>query len=329
MRKITEVEKIEIARRLSKFQGPNDLKSYFAVSGNIFGLVVCLFVNYYLFQIAPLYTAFLWLPTAAFLGRIFVCFHDCGHKNLFSSPLSNLIFGRISGMIIGIPYKFWEHYHNIHHSIVNNLDRRHLDIESSIMTHEEYKNAPFWKRLNYDFSRNPVARVLIVPVLLYVLNKVPFWFYPKRVIIDTTISTTIYVLLLCLIGYFVSFQGLLFVYGIPVLITQILAVAIFALQHKFDKAYWVEEAEWDHFEVSLYGSSYLKFGKIMDWYSGNVGYHHIHHLNPKIPFYNLNKSEKAIREVVAVEPVFLRTYFRHLKTKVWDNGERKMVNPNK
>lgn len=297
--------------------------------GNLLGLVLCLFTSNYLFQIAPLYSAFLWLPTAAFLGRTFVCLHDCGHKSLFASDLPNLIFGRISAMLIGLPYKFWKHYHNIHHSIVNNLDKRHLDIESSIMTHDEYKNASFFKRFQYDFSRNPIARIVIVPILLYILNKVPFWFYPKRVIIDSAISTTIYILLLYFLGSIISFKGLFFTYGIPVIITQILAVAIFALQHKFDKAYWVEEDEWDHFEVSLYGSSYLKFGKIMDWYSGNVGYHHIHHLNPKIPFYNLSKSEKAIREVVAVNPVYLRNYFKHLKTKVWDFDEGKMVNPNK
>lgn len=329
MRKITEQEKIEISRRLRAFQRPSDLKSYLAVMGNILGLAICLFANNYLFQIAPLYTAFLWLPTAAFLGRIFVCLHDCGHKNLFTSRLPNLIFGRICGMCIGLPYKFWQHYHGIHHSIVNNLDKRHLDIESSIMTLDEYKNASFFKRFQYDFFRNPVARIVIVPILLYILNKIPFWFYPKRIIIDSAISTTIYVLLLCFLGSIISFKGLIFIYGIPVLITQILAVAIFALQHKFDKAYWVEEDKWDHFEVSLFGSSYLKFGKIMNWYSGNVGFHHIHHLNPKIPFYNLLKSEKAIRDVVAVNPIYLSTYFKHLKTKVWDFGEGKLVNPKK
>ena len=143
MRKITEQEKIEITRRLRAFQRPNDLKSYFAVIGNILGLALCLFANCYLFQIAPIYTAFLWLPTAAFLGRIFVCLHDCGHKNLFTTDLPNLIFGRVSAMLIGLPYKFWQHYHNIHHSIVNNLDKRHLDIESSIMTNDEYKKASF------------------------------------------------------------------------------------------------------------------------------------------------------------------------------------------
>lgn len=329
MRKITEQEKIEISRRLRAFQTPNDLKSYALVIGNIVGLAICLFANYYLFQISWIYTALLWIPTAAFLGRLFVCLHDCGHKNLFQSDLPNTIFGRISGMCVGIPLIFWRHYHGLHHSIVNNLDKRHLDIESSIMTLEEYNNAPFGKRLWYDLTRNSVFSLVIFPVLLYILNKIPFWFYPKRVIIDSAISTTIYVLLLFVLGSVVSFKGLILIYGVPMFITQLLAVSIFALQHKFEKAYWVKEQDWDHFEVALYGSSYIKFGKVMDWYSGNVGYHHIHHLNPKIPFYNLSKSEKALREVVPVNPIYLRSYFKHLKTKVWDYGEGRMVDPTK
>jgi fatty acid desaturase len=147
MRKITEQEKIEITSRLKSFQIPNDAKSLIVVVGNLVGLTVCLIANSYLFRISPYYTAFLWIPTAAFLGRIFICLHDCGHRNLFSSNAMNHLFGRITGMCIGLPFKFWRHYHNIHHSIVNNLDRRHLDIESSVMTYDEYKNASFFKRL--------------------------------------------------------------------------------------------------------------------------------------------------------------------------------------
>lgn len=327
MRKITEAEKLEIARRLRTFQTPNDALSYLTVLGNLLGLAVCLIGNYYLYQIGPLYTAILWLPTAAFLGRTFICLHDCGHNNLFSTPLPNLIFGRICGMVVGIPFKFWQHYHGVHHSIVNNLDKRHLDIESSIMTHDEYKNASFLKRKQYDFFRNPVARVVAVPIILYVLNKIPFWFYPKRIILESAISTTIYVFLLYLLGSLVTFQGLIFMFAIPMFITQLLAATVFALQHKFEHAYWVKEADWDHFEVSLYGTSYIKFGRVMDWYTGNVGYHHIHHLNPKIPFYNLRKSEKSIREVVEVDPIYLRSYFKQLKAKVWDDGAGKMVKP--
>jgi acyl-lipid omega-6 desaturase (Delta-12 desaturase) len=197
------------------------------------------------------------------------------------------------------------------------------------MTHDEYKNASFLKRARYDFTRNPVARVLIVPINAYILYKIPFWFYSRKIIINSAIATTIYAFLIYGLGTLVSFQGLIFIFAIPMFFTHMMMTSVFILQHKFEKAVWYDEAEWDHFEVALHGSSYIKFGKFMDWFSGGIGYHHIHHLNPKIPFYNLRKSEKSVREVVAVDPIYLSAYFRHMKAKVWDDGEGKMVEPQK
>lgn len=327
MKKIKEEDKKEIARRLRLYQTPNDIKSYRIFLLNMLGLIFCLLASHYLFKIHPLLADIVWIPCTAFLGRFFVFIHDCGHQNLFSSKRINLIAGRISCFTVGMPFILWRHYHNVHHATTNNLAKRHLDIESTVLTETEYKEASLSKKLFYDFTRNGFVRIAIIPVILFIANKIPVARYPKKIIVDIIISTIIYILSLYFICQIISFQELLLIYGIPILFTQILLATIFALQHRFEKVYWIEDKEWSHFESALYGSSYLKFGKFMNWFSGNVGYHHIHHLNPKIPFYNLPKAEQAINDIVSVEPIYLKDYFKHLKLKVWDINNQKMVDP--
>jgi omega-6 fatty acid desaturase (delta-12 desaturase) len=272
-----------------------------------------------------------WLvvPLAVLLGaimvRTFIIFHDCGHGSFFQSAKANHILGAVTGVLTFTPFYHWRWEHAIHHSSSGDLDRRGTG-DVWTLTVQEYLEASRWKRFAYRLARNPVVLFVIAPVFLFLIQqRVPSLKAPARE------RYSVYWTNLALGG---MAAGLIAIFGLKAyLIIQLTALVtagaagvwLFYVQHQFEGVYWERSEEWDYAEAALKGSSFYKLPKVLQWFSGNIGFHHIHHLSPRIPNYYLEKCHRAEPLFQTVKPITLVSSFKSLTFRLWDERRRKLV----
>src|SRR5262245_25986575 len=260
-----------------------------------------------------------------FLVRIFIIFHDCGHGSFFKSRLANDVLGFLTGVLTFTPYYHWRWEHSIHHATSGHLDRRGIgDIWT--MTVEEYLASSRWRRFSYRLARNPLVLFVIAPVFLFLVReRFPSANANKRE------RHSVYWMNLAIFG---MAAGMSAIFGIlPYVLIQVLLVAVagsvgvwlFYVQHQFEGVYWERDDQWDHTAAALQGSSFYKLPKILQRFSGNIGFHHIHHLSSRIPNYNLEKCHEAHPLFQNVKPVTLFSSFKSFTLRLWDERQKKLV----
>jgi omega-6 fatty acid desaturase (delta-12 desaturase) len=262
---------------------------------------------------------------AGFLVRIFIIFHDCGHGSFFKSRRANRIIGTILGSLVFTPYDRWHQTHAIHHATVGNLDSRG-DGDVWTLTVDEYKQLPKSKKLVYRIYRNPFVLFGIGPVLLFT---VAFRFTRKKMnkkerrsIYIANIMMLIYVWgLILLLGW----KAFLMIQLPVIYLATTGGVWLFYVQHQYEGVIWARKDEWDYRKMALEGSSYLKFPKILQWFSGNIGFHHIHHLSPMIPNYNLERCHRENAMFNSIKPVTFIPSIKTLKLRLWDEKRRQLI----
>ena len=260
-----------------------------------------------------------------FLVRIFIIFHDCGHGSFFKSRTANDIFGFITGVLTLTPYYHWRWEHNIHHASAGNLEKRGTgDIWT--MTVEEYLESSPWKRLAYRLSRNPIVLFGLAPLFLFVVMQ---RFYSPKANPRERLSVLWMNLAIVAVA---AGMSCLFGLGTYVLlqltvtmIAGVLGVWMFYVQHQFEDVYWERDKDWDYTAVALKGSSFYKLPKVLQWFSGNIGFHHIHHLSPRIPNYNLERCHQADPLFQQVKPITLLSSLQTVHLRFWDERLRKLV----
>jgi omega-6 fatty acid desaturase (delta-12 desaturase) len=270
-------------------------------------------------------TVLLAVVAGAFLVRAFIIFHDCGHGSFFKSPTANHVVGALTGVLTFTPYYYWRWQHAIHHSSAGHLDRRGTG-DVWTLTVQEYLEASRWKRFAYRLARNPFVLFVLAPLFLFlVYNRVPSLKAPSRE------RYSVYWTNLAL-GAMAA--GMIWVFGLKAyLIIQltILATAgsigvwLFYVQHQFEGVYWERGDDWDFTQAALQGSSFYKLPKVLQWFSGNIGFHHIHHLSPRIPNYRLEKCHQAEPLFQTVKPVTLFSSLKSFSFRLWDEQQRKLV----
>ena len=261
----------------------------------------------------------------AILVRAFIIFHDCGHGSFFRSTKANHILGAITGVLTFTPFYHWRWQHAIHHSSSGDLDRRGTG-DVWTLTVQEYLESSRWKRFAYRLARNPIVLFVIAPLFLFLLQqRVPDLKAPARE------RYSVYWTNLAL-GAIAA--GMIFLFGLKayliiqltVLITAGAAgVWLFYVQHQFEGVYWERSEQWDYAEAALKGSSFYKLPKVLQWFSGNIGFHHIHHLSPRIPNYNLEKCHRDEPLFQTVKPVTLFSSFKSLTFRLWDEKQRRLI----
>jgi omega-6 fatty acid desaturase (delta-12 desaturase) len=228
------------------------------------------------------------------------------------------------------PYSNWRRQHAGHHANWNNLDKRYsgLDIYSTCLTVKEYQALGGWKRLVYRASRHPlVAHVLIPPLVFLILYRVPFdtpksWGSESRAVYLTDLALAVVIVTL---GLLVGFRALLLVQGPVIVVTSIIGVWLFAVQHRFDEAFWARQREWRFGKAALEGSSYLKLPRLLQWLTGNIGFHNVHHFAPRIPNYRLEYCYRANTEFQQKPPQTFRAAFRSIRLSLWDEDSNRLV----
>lgn len=302
------------------------------------------FLLWYLMYLSLSYSYWLTLglaPLAAgFQLRLFIILHDCGHQSFFKSKRANDILGSICGFLCFTPYYHWRYFHAVHHATVGNLGRR---IEGELLpltikkytqnngdvltlTVKEYQQLPAWQKQVYRIYRDPVLLFLVMPLVLFL---VVHRFYNPRAarrerqsVIWTNLALLGAALLL---GFTLGFVQLLLVV-LPILFfSAIVGVWLFYVQHQFEATYWEREGNWDYVAASLKGSSYYKLPEPFQWFTGNIGFHHIHHLSPRIPNYYLPKCHNNSSLFQQTSSLTFKLGLKCIFLRLWDEDQQKMV----
>lgn len=278
------------------------------------------------------YSIWLALPIAIvngfFLGRIFIIQHDCGHHSFTPSKQANDTIGMFASLLTCIPYKYWARGHNFHHSH-NGVLWEHRDIgDIPMLTVKEFHQMNWWGKFQYMVLRSGFVLFLIVPlVYIFFNNRLPliqlkgFEMARRALWRSTALTLAFYAALVLLLGWKALIMHLVIVW-----IFGIIALWFFYIQHQHETAYKEWKDRWDYLRAAIQGSTYYKLPKIMHWLTGNIGYHHIHHLNPLVPNYELARCHRE-------NPVFEKlantlSFWESLKcvfNKLWDEEQERMI----
>ncbi len=262
---------------------------------------------------------------AGFLTRIFIIFHDCCHNSFFRNHRANVIVGNIAGVLTLFPFRQWQHSHNVHHAGSGNLDKRGVG-DIWMLTVDEYYAAPLATRLKYRLYRNPLVMFGLGPIYAFLIaNRFNKKGARKKERMNTYGINLAIVLLVTGMCFLVGWQSFLLVQGTIFYISGVAGVWLFYVQHTFEDSYFEENDEWEYVKAAVEGSSFYKLPKPLQWMTGNIGYHHVHHLSPRVPNYKLEEAHKNTAPLQNVPTVTLLTSLKSLKFRLWDEEGKRFV----
>ncbi len=315
---------------VARFETPRVAPSLMQLATSIGLFAVSWTAMYWSLHLSYLLTLLLAVPTAGFVVRTFIVQHDCGHGAFFKSKRANDIVGILCSSITFTPYGNWRRHHNCHHASWNNLDRRDsgADIYSSCRTVAEYEALPKWRRILFRLYRHPIVAQLILPPLVFLfVYRTAFdtpktWGRERRSVYWTNL------LLFAVwgsVGLMLGFAPMIMIELPVIALAAMMGVFLFALQHRFDGVVWERQGTWDATIAAVKGSSYFKLPRLLQWFTGNIGFHHIHHLSPRVPNYRLEACHGAIAALQSATTLTLRDGFQAIRHMLWDETNRRMV----
>jgi len=270
-------------------------------------------------------TLLLAVPAAAFLTRTFVLFHDCGHDSLFSRRRVNDAVGLALSLLVWEAFHYWRHIHGVHHATSSHLDRRGTG-DYDTLTVREYLALPPGRRFAYRVSRHPAFLFLVLPCFKFTLyNRLrlrpapqPAW---RSVPLTNLALVAVYGTAMLVFGWREVLLVMLPVFWLASLV----GLWLFYVQHQFERAYWAPQGRWDRVSAALCGSSYYRLPPLLDWFTASIGYHHIHHLSPRIPNYRLAQCHREQPALQGAPTLTLRRSLHSLRCHLWDEEQGRMV----
>jgi acyl-lipid omega-6 desaturase (Delta-12 desaturase) len=265
------------------------------------------------------------VPAAGFLIRTFIIFHDCCHQSFFRNRNANTIIGTVTGILTCCPYSQWKHSHSVHHATSGNLNKRGTgDIWT--LTVEEYTNSTPLKRLFYRLYRNPLFMFTLGPVYIFLID---YRFNrrgarPKERM-NTYITNAGIALLALLLCWLIGWQSFLMIQGPVFFISAAAGIWLFYVQHQFEETYFEQEQDWDYVKAALQGSSFYKLPRVLHWITGNIGFHHVHHLSPRVPNYYLQNAHKSNRFLQDARTITIWESLRSLNFRLWNEESKRFV----
>ena len=307
------------------YMNPVNTKSYIQILNSVLPYLASWPVAYVAYQYSVILCILVAMFSHVFLLRIFIIMHDCGHSSFFKDKKKNDFWGNVCGILSFSPYHQWSRAHRYHHKHSGNLNYRGIgDVDT--LTIEEYAKLSFWGRLKYKAVRSPFVFLFLGPLFVFLIQH---RFTKRQDSRKERMNVYFTNLAIVIFGVTVSVLGGLgfyLVYQISVLLfSSMVGIFLFYVQHQYENVYWKTDGEWNHFEASIYGSSYLKLPRVFQWASGNIGYHHIHHLCSSIPNYNLEKAHKENPVFQNCTVIGLRESFRCLFLSLYDKKNEKLI----
>ncbi len=318
------LDKAHLKEILARYQQPDLWRSLWQLANSLVPYLLLWVLMVLSLKVSYFLTLLLSIPAAGFMVRLFIIFHDCGHGSFFRSRRLNDMVGIITGILAFTPYHHWRHDHAIHHATAGDLDRRGVgDVQT--LTVAEYRSLSWWRRAIYRISRQPLVMFTIGSFLVFALfHRFPRPGSGRRERLSVYYTDLALAVLIGGLIYWIGWQAYLMI-QIPVLaIATSVGVWLFYVQHNFDGTYWERHDKWDFIKAGLYGSSFYKLPAILQWFSGNIGFHHIHHLNARIPNYLLPKCYRE-NPVFHVRPLTILSSLRSLRFRLWDEETGQLV----
>lgn len=260
-----------------------------------------------------------------FLVRVFIIFHDCGHGSFFRSRAANEWVGFFTGVLTLTPHHQWWRNHALHHAHAGNLDKRGTG-DVWTLTVQEFREKPWYARLGYALVRQPAFMLTVGPFLVFAIQHR----FPtkasrakeKRSILLTNLVLAAAITALCLT---IGWKAYLMIHLPVLLVAGAAGIWLFYVQHQFEGTYWDRSGSHDFVRAALEGSSFYRLPRVLQWFTGNIGFHHVHHLSPRIPNYRLEACHRAFASFHRVHSLTLRTSLRSLQLRLWDEHERRLV----
>jgi acyl-lipid omega-6 desaturase (Delta-12 desaturase) len=310
---------------VARYQKPDLKRCIWQMVDSFVPYLISWYLMYLSLSVSYWLTLVLALPAAGFLIRMFIIFHDCGHGSFFKSSKANHFWGTITGILTFTPYYEWRHNHAIHHATAGDLDK--VGPGSVLtLTLEQYKNASTWAKIKYRIYRNPLIMFTIGALLNFlVLHRLTSSISNRKDRQSVYITNFAVVGIAVLLSLLMGFKAFLLIQLPIIAFASTFGVWLFYLQHQFEGVYWARHDKWDRIDAALNGSSFYKLPKVLQWFSGNIGFHHIHHLSPAIPNYYLEKCHKENPIFQEVKPITMFSAFKSFSLRLYDEAAGKLV----
>jgi omega-6 fatty acid desaturase (delta-12 desaturase) len=309
----------ELSKILAPYQKPDFRHSLVQLANTLIPYLILWYLMILSLSVSYFLTLALAVVASLFMVRLFIFFHDCGHNSFFPTTRMNKTVGFWLGVLVFTPGEQWWHSHAIHHATSGNLDKRGVG-DVVTMTQEEYIETKWFKRLGYKFVRNPLVMFGLGPIFMFfIANRLPLPRFGKKETWSVIWNNLAILAIVVGMSYLIGFKEYLMI-QIPVMyLAGAFGIWLFYIQHQFEQNYWERDPEWNYVASALLGASFYKLPGLLQWFSGNIGYHHIHHLNPRIPNYFLDQAhnnselfQKWARRINFGEG------YRAVRLKVWD-----------
>lgn len=280
---------------------------------------------YFSLRISYFLTLLLAIITAGFLMRIFIFFHDCGHGSFYPTIKQNRRIGFWLGVLVFTPGENWWRGHAIHHATSGNLDRRGVG-DVYTMTVEEYQKLPPGKQMGYRIFRHPLIMFGFGPVWMFLIrHRWPTAGFGKKEIMSVVWTDLAIVTMAVGLSFLIGFYNYLLIQLSILWLAGMVGIWMFYIQHQFESVYWARDKEWNFVASGFLGASCYRLPKVFQWFSGNIGFHHIHHLNPRVPNYHLEEAYDSAEGLRRAPTFNFRQSLRSIELALIDEKAKKMV----
>jgi len=322
---MTKEKTRKLHKDVAPFAKADNKKSIFQMINTILPLFIFWFLAYQSLSVSIWLTLGFAVIAAGFVIRTFIIFHDCTHGSFFKSRKANDIVGTFTGVLTLFAYAKWKREHAIHHASSSNLDKRGTG-DIWVMTIEEYLDASKWTRFTYRLYRNPLVMFGFGPLYLVLVTsrfnrKDARQKERNNTYLTNIILVALYTGMILLVGW----QAFLLIQGTMMFVAGALGIWLFYIQHTYEDSYFEEESEWDYVKAAIEGSSFYKLPKVLQWATGNIGFHHVHHLAPRVPNYNLERAHESTPPLQTATTITIKSSLASFNFKLYNPEEKKFV----
>jgi omega-6 fatty acid desaturase (delta-12 desaturase) len=316
----------EWAQLLAKYREPSSPRAAFELAVTLGPFLLLWGLAWWSLSVSYALTLLFAICAAPFVLRLFAIQHDCGHGAFFGSRSMNDWLGRALGVVTLTPYDVWRHSHSIHHSSSGNLGRRGIgDIDT--LTVAEYAALTPFQRLKYRLYRNPLVLFGLGPSYIFLLeNRLPLGFMGKaRYWVSAMATNAVLVAILVLVGWFGGLMPILLIFLPSTVLAATAGMWLFYVQHQFETTHWESEENWQLHDAALEGSSHYVLPGWLQWLSANIGIHHVHHVNSRIPFYRLPEVLRDHSYLDKINRMTIRESLANARLHLWDEKARRLL----
>ena len=310
---------------LARYAKPHALRSVSDILTSVVAYLATSVGIYFALALSPWLALALAPVSAAFLLRTYIVFHDCSHGSFLASRRANVWLGTFCGLLALAPFVRWRHDHAVHHATSGDLGKRGVG-DLPTLTVAEYQQRSRRGRFAYRMVRNPAVMFGLGPVFAMIVGpRIVARNAPARMrnsVIWTDIALAV---IAASLVWLIGIGHLLLLWAPAALLAGAVGIWLFYVQHQFENAYWQQSDRWSYADAALRGSSFLKLPKPLQFLTGNIGYHHIHHLAVRIPNYNLQRAHEENPILHGVPTLSLWDGLRSVRLKLWDERRGRLV----